>query len=273
MENLAKKIYWLMSCQLGIDLKRFLRSLRGSVRYSRDCFRFFKVYKGQLSLLPCLHDWYEEGGSAKNEYFLQDLHIAQAIYEINPLKHVDIGSRIDGFVAHVASFREIEVFDIRPVTSLIPNVLFRQADLMNPPESFLEYCDSLSCLHALEHFGLGRYGDPINLQGSTVGLANMSKLLKAGGLFYLSVPIGVERVEFNAHRIFDPILLVSMAATAGLTLNKFAWIGMDKTLIQSTYPQQDMEQLRNSKYSLGIFTFVKRQRMVNEGTIEESDWC
>jgi len=33
---------------------------------------------------------------------------------------VDIGSRVDGFVAHVASFREIEVFDVRPISAQIP---------------------------------------------------------------------------------------------------------------------------------------------------------
>jgi hypothetical protein len=32
------------------------------------------------------------------------------------------------------------------------------------------YCDSLSCLHALEHFGLGRYGDPIDPRGHEKGI-------------------------------------------------------------------------------------------------------
>ena len=38
--------------------------------------------------------------------------------------------------------------------------------------------ESLSCLHALEHFGLGRYGDPINPEGNIIGLENMIKILR-----------------------------------------------------------------------------------------------
>lgn len=258
MKEIIKKIHWIFGVQFGFDPRRMLRSARGIPRFVTGWFRFRREYKGRLDLLPCLYDWYEEGGSTKDEYFWQDLHVARKVHLANPQKHVDIGSRIDGFVAHVASFRQIEVFDIRPVTSLIPGILFRQADLMNRSESFTECCDSLSCLHALEHFGLGRYGDPIDLQGHAAGLANMAKILRPRGLFYLSVPIGEERIEFNAHRVFDPRSLVRLAAVAGLMLEEFAWIGPIGTLVQSDNPEHDMEVLSNIRYALGIFTFVKK---------------
>jgi hypothetical protein len=258
VKETVKKIYWLLCSQLGFDFRRLVRSLMGLPRYVAGWFRFRKRYKGKLEFRPCLYDWYEEGGATKNEYFLQDLHVAQKIYIAKPDKHVDIGSRIDGFVAHVASFREIEIFDIRPVTSQIPGVLFRQADLMSSPsEKLASYCDSLSCLHALEHFGLGRYGDPIDPHGYVAGLGNMVKILRQGGLFYLSVPVGEERVEFNAHWIFNPRSLVQLATTNGLLLREFAWIGQNRTLVQSSCPDQDMDDLGNRRYSLGIFTFIK----------------
>jgi len=258
MKEIISKIYWLLSVQFGFDPRRMFRSFRGIPRYVAGWFRFRREYRGRLEILPCLYDWYEEGGSTNNEYFWQDLHVAQQIHLANPAKHVDIGSRIDGFVAHVASFREIEVFDIRPVTSLIPGVVFRQADLMNQPEALVEYCDSLSCLHALEHFGLGRYGDPIDPHGYAAGLGNMARILRPEGRFYLSVPIGKERVEFNAHRIFDPRSLVQLAAANGLQLRDFAWIGQDRTLIRSASPERDMDELRRLRYALGLFTFVKQ---------------
>ena len=78
---------------------------------------------------PCLFDKHEAGGIASGHYFFQDLIVAQKIFLRNPVKHVDIGSRIDGFVAHVATFREIEVFDIRPIQSIINNIKFKKADL------------------------------------------------------------------------------------------------------------------------------------------------
>jgi hypothetical protein len=205
-----------------------------------------------------LHDWHEEGGATHNEYFWQDLYVARKIFAANPERHVDIGSRIDGFVAHVAAFRRIEVFDIRPITALIPGVLFTQADLMRPSEANNGYCDSLSCLHALEHFGLGRYGDPIDPQGHISGLSNMVKLLRTGGVFYLSVPVGLERVEFNAHRVFSPSALSRLVADKGLVLREFSWMEPGEQLVQSQNLERDLSRLDKCVYALGIFTFVKK---------------
>jgi hypothetical protein len=80
------------------------------------------------------------------------------------------------------------------------------------------YCELLSCLHASEHFGLGRYGDPVNPLGYQRGIGNMAQLLQPGGTFYLSKPIGQERVEFNAYWVFDPRSIVRCAEAAGMTL-------------------------------------------------------
>jgi SAM-dependent methyltransferase len=150
-----------------------------------------------------VHDKYEQSGTASGHYFHQDLLIAKKIYIQNPVKHVDVGSRVDGFVAHVAVFRAIEVLDIRATARSVDNIRFIHLDLLNLPESMVEYCDSLSCLHALEHFGLGRYGDRLDINGHRVGLLNLHRMLKPNGILYLSVPIGKERIEFNAHRVFS----------------------------------------------------------------------
>ncbi|GHT03915.1 hypothetical protein AGMMS49525_09700 [Bacteroidia bacterium] len=72
----------------------------------------------------------DDAGFLPHHYFFQDLYVAQRIYQNNPAKHIDIGSRIDGFVAHVAAFRKIEIYDIRPMKKAIPNVQFTQCDLM-----------------------------------------------------------------------------------------------------------------------------------------------
>src|SRR5208283_5401767 len=173
-----------------------LRTLKKQQAQSDSRFNFGKLY-------PCLDDKRADGGTASGHYFHQDLLVARRIHQNNPLRHVDVGSRVDGLAAHVASFRPIVVMDIRNISSVIPNMEFIQADLMRfPPESLVGHFDSLSCLHALEHFGLGRYGDPINYDGHLVGLTNMAALLAPGGKFYLSVPVGPQRIEFNAHRIF-----------------------------------------------------------------------
>ena len=154
LRSMLARIEWLLITQFGFDPRRTIRSIYSLPRYLRDLIRFRANYHGRMELVPCLHDWYEEGGSPRGEYFWQDLLVARSIFAAKPAKHVDVGSRVDGFVGHVASFREIEVFDIRPMATRIPGVAFKQADFMHAEDLFAggTYCDSLSCLHALEHF-------------------------------------------------------------------------------------------------------------------------
>lgn len=235
-----------------------LRSLRGLSRYVRDFLRFRANYTGRLELWPCLNDWYEEGGATKLEYFWQDLLVARRIFAAKPKKHVDVGSLVGGFVAHVASFREIEVFDVRPISTQIPGVIFKQADLMQPMAGMEDYCDSLSCLHALEHFGLGRYGDPIDPRGFESGFANMAALLKKDGVYYLSVPIGIERVEFNAHRVFDPRSIVKLAMQHALRLSALTVIQPGGRIETIAPDEAQFSRLAGQRYALGIFEFQKR---------------
>lgn len=261
MRALLLRLYWLLRAQIGIDPILALRSLQGLPRFVRDYYRFRSGYAGRLELLPCLHDWHEEGGATTLEYFWQDLLVARAIFEARPEKHVDIGSRVDGFVAHVASFREIEVFDVRPISTPIPGVKFTRADLMQPVPGMKGYCDSVSCLHALEHFGLGRYGDPIDPKGYARGLENMAALLRKDGVFYLSVPIGLERVEFNGQRVFDPRAMIELAMANSLELRELKVVrqgGRVETLVPD---QLQLSDLASQRYALGMFTFTKRAEL------------
>lgn len=162
------------------------------------------------ALYLCPGDRFAQAGNSGGHYFWQDLMVAQKIFRAKPVRHVDVGSRIDGFVAHVAAFREIEVFDIRQANNNIPNVKIRQADMMRLPSDLVGCCDSLSCLHALEHFGLGRYGDPIDFEGHLKGLDSLKRILASNGVLYLSVPIGLQRIEFNAHRVFSITYLLKL---------------------------------------------------------------
>lgn len=254
------KLHWLLSSQFGIDPRILFRSLLGLPSYLRDWGAFRKGYTGNMKFMPCLHDRYEESGATKSEYFWQDLLVARAVHAAKPGKHVDIGSRVDGFVAHVASFREIEVFDVRPVSTSVPGVVFRRADLMDlasvPITMGGGYCDSLSCLHAIEHFGLGRYGDPVNPQGYQRGIANMAQLLQPGGTFYLSTPIGQERVEFNANWVFDPRSIIRCAEAAGMRLQKLIVITSTSGPQESNIDALTLADLAKHRYQLGLFTFT-----------------
>ena len=258
------KIHFFLSEILGFDPLKTYLSIKGFPAFLRDLLEFRKIYNGKLVLNPCLGDRFKESGSNKSEYFWQDLLVAQQIFRQKPLKHVDVGSRIDGFVAHVASFRPLEVFDIRPLNSNIPGVMFKQADLMSI-ESVNAlcadtdgYCDSLSCLHAIEHFGLGRYGDQLDPIGYKKGIENLSKLLQLGGRLYLSTPIGIERVEFNANWVFNPNTILNVANEIGLQLEQLVVLdrqGGQETIIKPT--AKSLDALAKEYYRLGIFHFIK----------------
>lgn len=192
----------------GYNIRSFLKP--GSVlRFQKEMNEFYLQGKNQHlfnkgKLYPILNEKNTSAGNINGHYFNQDLFVAKKIYENKPVKHVDIGSRIDGFVAHLAVFREVEIFDIRYKSSDVKNIVFKQSDFtVEIDRRYHNYCDSISSLHAIEHFGLGRYGDKIDYFGDKKALKNIFSMLKTGGIFYFSVPIGPQRVEFNAHRVYS----------------------------------------------------------------------
>ena len=57
-------------------------------------------------------------------------------------------------------------------------------------------------ISSFEHDGLGRYGDPLNPNGDLRAMWEMKKILKPNGLLFLAVPMGMDKMVWNAHRIY-----------------------------------------------------------------------
>jgi SAM-dependent methyltransferase len=249
---------------VGIDLPRIGNSAPRLSRFYADLRKFRALQAKSDSgmrlgkLYPCTDEYDLESGTASGQYFHQDLLIARRVFEANPRRHVDLASRIDGFVAHLAVFREVEVFDIRPLTTSARNIIFRQCDIMADiaPE-FTDYCDSLSCLHALEHFGLGRYGDHLDPDGHLKGFENFHRILQKHGTLYLAVPIGPHRVEFNAHRVFGVPDLIRMV-TPRFEIRRFSFVD-DAGELHDNVPltSQDSGCHFGCQFGLGILELVK----------------
>jgi hypothetical protein len=185
--------------------------------------------------------------------------VAREVFRRNPRRHVDVGSSIYGFVSHVASFRDIEVLDIRAVTSAVPGITFIQQDLMSLDPAWEGAADSVSCLHALEHFGLGRHGDPIDYEGWRKGLSGLGRLLETGGMLYLSVPTGQrQRVEFNAHRVFSlPFLRDEL--TKGFEVERLAFVDDAGDLVTDLDPYgADAESSFGAVYGCSVWVLRKR---------------
>lgn len=191
--------------QFGIEPLRALRSLRGLHRYLIDTVKFLRKSKfSRISISPILSDFHDDAGLATGHYFWQDLICAKWINVENPKSHFDVGSRVDGFIAHLLSFREVTLLDIRNLENAIPNLTIIQGDAQIGFEKLETKFDSVSSLHSIEHFGLGRYGDTIDPDGHIKGLVNIASMVESGGSLYISFPIGKSKIEFNAQRIIAP---------------------------------------------------------------------
>ncbi len=223
-------------------------------RYVSDFIKFNSRSKQRLGFYPILSDYKDSAGVMSGHYFHQDLYVAQKIHSANPINHLDVGSRIDGFVAHLATFRRCQVADIRPLESKISNISFIQVDFTKP---FHYPSDSISCLHAIEHFGLGRYGDQIDPRGHYLGFQNLVNNLEVGGKLYISFPIASKfRIEFNAHRVFTPLEIFDWPGAEQLELDDFAWVD-DKGDLRLDNLPEDLLSLKID-FGCGIYTFRKK---------------
>ncbi|MGH9423498.1 MAG: hypothetical protein ACRD3J_26225, partial [Thermoanaerobaculia bacterium] len=126
----------------GANLARYARAnRRPTLRFTiRDAW--FRTF-----------DRYEAAGSLTAHYFFQDLWAATNLFESGVRRHVDVGSRIDGFIAHILPFCEVTYVDIRPLDVAWPKFRFLQGAVVSMPFADGEV-KSLSSLHVIEHIGL-----------------------------------------------------------------------------------------------------------------------
>lgn len=234
------------------DSNRFYRGLREYQRYFKS-WREYQKMPGAEQLIaanayPCLYDRTVATG-IDGHYFYQGVWAMRKIQESGAGQHVDVGSLVS-FVGLLATFVNVTFIDIRPAPIVLENFDSRAGSVLEMP-----YDDnsvkSLSCLHVAEHIGLGRYGDPLDPQGTLKAARELSRILAPQGHLYFSLPVGKPRVQFNAHRIHSPsqilqyfnhLKLISFSATD------------DFGKYRDNIPVEDME---NSAYACGMFHFTK----------------
>lgn len=184
-------------------------------------------------------------------YFFQAAWIARGLAEARPAHHVDIGSDLR-VVAAVSGFVPMTFLDVRPANISMPGLEARAGDLNALPFADRSL-ESVSCLHVIEHVGLGRYGDPLDPEGSERACRELARVIAPRGRLHLSTPVGRPRVEFNAHRIFAPEQVVAMVAP--LALRSFAWVD-DAGRFRANASPIDA---RDARYGCGLFEFEARE--------------
>ena len=234
------------------------RSVQGLVPFLLDLMRYRRLEHEAASslrlrfrnLYPQLNDRFAGAGLASGHYFHQDVWAARRVFDAAPSEHVDVGSRVDGFVAHLLSFRAVTVMDLRPLDGGDSRLRFLQADIRSLPQPDRSV-ESLSCLHAIEHVGLGRYGDGIDPQGHISAMRELQRVVADGGRLYLSTPIGRERLEFNAHRILTPKTILK--AFDELALLEFSAVDDDGRLVEHA----EVSEFEEATYACGLFLFER----------------
>jgi hypothetical protein len=243
----------------GFRPKILFRNLKGISPFLKDLRAYNRMntrYAFQIrmrDIFPILSDREDNAGLAGGHYFHQDLWAAKKIFQRRPVNHVDIGSRVDGFVAHLLVFMPVTAIDIRHLESNIGGLTFLQDDATELSRMETNSIDSLSTLHVAEHFGLGRYSDPVDPDACFKFMSSLQRILSPGGRLYFSVPVGRERVEFNAHRVFAPQTILD--AFSALQLVSFSFVGDDGCL----YEDIDPIDIPNSDLACGLFEFTKKK--------------
>lgn len=118
-----------------------------------------------------------------------------------PTLHHDFSSTLN-FIAMASAWVPITFCDYRPAALQLDGVSLRRENLtqLTFEDDSLE---SVSCMHVLEHIGLGRYGDELDYDGDLKAVAELTRVVRKGGHLLIVLPLGrTARIQFNAHRIY-----------------------------------------------------------------------
>jgi len=241
----------------------FYQGLRNLFRYPGflfDFLRFNKAGKGirfeikLKDLYPCLNDK-TANTSFDRHYVFHTAWAARILADVKPVEHIDISSSVY-FVSLVSAFIKVKFYDYRPAEMNLRGLQSEVASLLALPFPDMSV-SSLSCMHVVEHVGLGRYGDPIDCNGDLKAVAELKRVLAKGGNLLFVVPIGGKpKIMFNAHRIYTYAQIISYFEE--LELVNFALIPDCKN---AGFIEQATEQMADSqRYGCGCFWFKKRSR-------------
>lgn len=203
---------------------------------------------GLLNLQPCLGDW-RTHTPFEAHYFYQGAWLARRVRSAQIDRHVDVGSSVLT-ISVLSAYVETTFVDFRPLNVSLPGLTSLAGNILALPFSD-NTIRSVSCLHVIEHIGLGRYGDPIDPQGSIKAALELQRIVSSGGLLFLSVPIGRERVCFNAHRVHSAETVVQLFSQ--MILVEFSFVD-DAGQYHDTVQITDSNNL---EYGCGLFQFKK----------------
>lgn len=92
--------------------------------------------------------------------------------------------------------------------------------------------DAAISISSVEHSGLGRYGDALDPIGDIKSMRFLHDKLKSGGICFLAVPMGIDQILWNAHRVYGR-LRFPMLIDGWEVLDSFGFIDSDYEVDES----------------------------------------
>jgi SAM-dependent methyltransferase len=241
-------VVWLARQIKRVRRWRRFRSQFGEFRARSAAGRRFPVEWSER--MPCLDDATGFTGFDWH-YVFHTAWAARMVAAARPARHVDISSSLY-FCSITSAFVPVDFYDYRPAGLNLSGLASRRADLMALP--FADgSVESLSCMHVVEHVGLGRYGDPLDPDGDLKAMAELRRVLAPGGRLLFVAPVGRPRVVFNAHRVYSTRQIIN--AFTGLALGEFSLVPDPPRceLVRNAPPDLADAQ----EYGCGCFLFIR----------------
>ena len=241
--------YWTRNV---VDLRRLILCVPLYAGYLFDLLGYSRMKEAEklnlLDTVPCIFDKTQTTPFDRH-YFYQDNWAFSLIKKSGVEHHVDVGSNIF-FVSLLSWVTKVTFIDLRPLDAKLENLESKKGSILKMPfpDGSLQ---SVSCLHVAEHIGLGRYGDPLDPQGTRKAAKELARVLAPGGWLYFSLPVGKPRLCFNAHRIHSSGQIISYFP--GLELVGFSAVDDSGEF----HRKISLEELENAEYACGMFCFRK----------------
>jgi len=260
--NLGAKRTFLLVWRFFSPLLRLinLRVIPGYFWFIRD-WRSYNAAGGAAKI----SDWYPcfldktATTTFDPQYFYQAVWGMKKIVASSVAEHVDVGSEI-GFVGMLSAVTNVTFVDIRPVSIQLEGFSCQEGSIVSLPYES-ETIGSLSCMHVIEHIGLGRYGDPLDPNGSIKACHELERVLSPGGMLYITVPIYGDndtsmKVHFNGFRNFGVKDVISYFPD--LELVSFSMVNGNRDFVQNVEPENVTIVMNGFvDFALGMFEFRK----------------
>ncbi len=241
------------------NIKSLIRTFVYSKFNISNLFRYYKelyiIKKScdssiNLNLFPILND-YSPNHEIDYHYTYHPAWALRVLLSYKSSIHIDLASKLD-FALSASAFMKVEYHDYRNVNIKINNFKSVFTDISKLPFED-NAVHSLSCMHVLEHIGLGRYGDPIALGADEDTAREIVRVIAKQGHFIFVTPLANKsRLEFNAHRVYTYENIVNKLFNE-LQLLEFSLVTDNGEFIQHC----DTKILTSQSYACGCFHFIK----------------